>query len=136
MLVDRAVFFDEQIALRHIGLGLVIVVIADEIFHRVFGEELAEFAVELRRQRLVGREHDGRPPQPSDHVGHGEGLARTRHAQQRLERLAIAHPLHQLGNRLGLVTGRKVRLEQLKRRIRKGNEAPFLYISSDFMHDL
>ena len=95
VLVDRAVLLDEQVALRHVGLGLVVVVVADEVLDRVLGKELAELAVELRGQRLVGREHDRRPAQPRDHVGHGEGLARAGHAQQGLEHLAVAHALDQ-----------------------------------------
>ena len=61
VLVDRAVLLDEQVALRHVGLGLVVVVVADEVLDRVLREELAELAVELRRERLVRREHDRRP---------------------------------------------------------------------------
>jgi hypothetical protein len=56
VLVDRAVLLDEQVALRHVGLGLVVVVVADEVLHRVLREELAELAVQLRGQRLVRRE--------------------------------------------------------------------------------
>jgi hypothetical protein len=117
-----AVLLDEQVALRHIGLGLVVVVVADEILDRVLREELAELAVQLRGQRLVGRKHDGRAAQPGDHVGHGEGLAGAGDAQQRLEHLAVAHALDQLVDRLGLVAGRRVRQEQLERRVGKADE--------------
>ena len=85
VLVDRAVLLDEEIALRHVGLGLVVVVVADEVLDRVLREELAELAVELRRQRLVRREDDRRPADLGDHVGHREGLARAGDAEQRLE---------------------------------------------------
>ena len=117
VLVDGAVLLDEQVALRHVGFRLVVVVVADEILHRVLRKELAEFAVQLRRQRLVGRKHDGRPAQPGNHVGHGEGLARASHAQQGLVGLAIVHTFHQLVDGRGLVARRRIRLEQLKRRI-------------------
>ena len=116
VLVDRTVFFNEQIALRHIGLGLVVVVVADEILHRVFREKLAKFAVQLGGQRLVGRKHDGRAPQAGDHIGHGEGLARAGHAQQGLKHLAVVHAFHQFFNRRGLVSGWRIGLKQLKRR--------------------
>ena len=115
VLVDGAVLFDEQVALRYVGFGLVVVVVADEVFHRVPGEEFAEFAVQLRRQRLVGREHDGRPAQSGDHVGHGEGLARAGHTEQGLEHFAVFNAFHQLGNRRGLVTRGRERLIQLER---------------------
>jgi hypothetical protein len=67
-----------------IGFGLVVVVIADEIFDRVFREERLELAVKLRRQRLVGRQDQGRALGGLDDLGHGEGLARAGDAQQHL----------------------------------------------------
>ena len=93
MFVDRRVLFDEQVALRHVGFGLVVIVVADEVFDRILREKVAELAVQLRRQRLVGREDDGRPAHARDDVGHGVGLARTGHAQQGLEGQSIGNPL-------------------------------------------
>jgi hypothetical protein len=61
-LID-AVLLDEQVALRDVGLGLVVVVVADEVLDRVLRKELAELAVQLRGQRLVGREDDRRAAQ-------------------------------------------------------------------------
>ena len=115
VLVDGRVFFNEQVALGHIGLGLVVVVVADEVLHRVFGEKLAELAVELRRQRFVGRKHNGRAAQAGNHIGHGEGLARTGHPQQGLKYLAVVHALHQLVDGLGLVARGRIGLVQLER---------------------
>ena len=96
VFVDRAVLLDEQVALRHVGLGLVVVVVADEVLDRVLRKELAELAVQLRGQRLVRREDDRRPAQPRDHVGHREGLARAGHAEQRLVGEAVVDALDQL----------------------------------------
>ena len=93
MLVDRRVLFDEQVALRHVGFGLVVIVVADEVFDRILREKVAELAVQLRRQRLVGGEDDGGPAHARDDVGHGVGLARTGHAQQGLEGQAIGDAL-------------------------------------------
>ena len=109
VLVDRAVLLDEEVALRHVGLGLVVVVVADEVLDRVLREELAELAVELRRQRLVGREDDRRPADLGDHVGHREGLARAGDAEQRLERQAVADALDQPVDRRRLVARRRDR---------------------------
>ena len=122
VLIDGAVFFNEQIALRHVGLGLVVVVVADEILHRVFRKKLAELAVQLRRQRLVGRKHDGRAAHAGDHVGHREGFARAGHAQQGLEHLAIVQTLYQLCNGRGLVTRRWVGHEQFEGRTVKSDK--------------
>ena len=81
VLVDRAVFFNEQVALRHIGFGLVVVVVTDEILHSVLGEKLAEFAVKLSSQCFIRRKDDGRTPHAGNHIGHGKGLARSCHSQ-------------------------------------------------------
>ncbi|MNM65456.1 hypothetical protein D3C81_769030 [compost metagenome] len=126
MLVDRRVLLDEQVALRDIGLRLVVVVVADEVLDRIAREELAELRVELCRQRLVGREHDRRPSHPGDHVGHGEGLARPGHAQQCLVRQAVLDPLHQLADRFRLVSGGRERLVQLERGAGKCDEFAFV----------
>ena len=40
VLVDRRVFLNKEVALRHVGLGLVVVVIGDEVLDRIRGEEL------------------------------------------------------------------------------------------------
>ena len=117
VLVDRAVLFNKEVTLRHVGFGLVVVVVTDEIFHRILGEELAKLAVKLCCQRFVGRKHNGRTPQTRNHVGHGEGLARAGHAEQGLEHFTVFHTTHQLADSLRLVTGRRIRLVQLERRI-------------------
>ena len=114
MLVNGRVFFNEQIALRHVGFGLVIVVVAHEVFHRIFREKLAKLAVQLRRQRFVRCKNNSRPTKPGDDIGHGVGLTGARHAQQSLENLAIVHAFNQLFNRLRLVASRQVGLKQLK----------------------
>ena len=84
LLVDRGVFLDVDVALRDVGLGLVVVVIADEVVDGVVRKELLELAVKLGGQRLVVR-HDQRGPLHGlDDVGHREGLARAGHAHQHL----------------------------------------------------
>ncbi len=108
LLVDRAVLLDVGVRARHIGFGLVVVVVADEILHRVVGKELLHLAVELGRQRLVRRQDQGRLLHRLDHLGHGEGLARAGDAQQHLVALARQHARHQLADRRRLVAGRLV----------------------------
>ncbi|MNS73539.1 hypothetical protein D3C72_1069820 [compost metagenome] len=93
MLVDRRVLLDEQVALRHVGFRLVVVVVADEVLDRVLREKVAELAVQLRRQGLVRGEDDGGPAHARDDVGHGVGLARAGHAQQGLEGQSVGNPL-------------------------------------------
>jgi hypothetical protein len=93
-----------------------------EVLDCVARKELTELAVQLRRQRLVGREHDRRPTHLRDHVGHRERLARARHAEQRLKDQAVVQALDQLRDGRGLVARRRIGLEQLERRIRVRDE--------------
>ena len=84
LLIDRGVFLDVDVALRNVGFGLVVVVIADEVMDGVVWEEILELAVELRRQRLVVRQHQRGLPLLLDDVGHGERLAGAGDSHQHL----------------------------------------------------
>ena len=110
VLIDRAVLLDEQILARDVGLGLVIVVVADKVLNGVVREELAKFRVQLRGECLVRRHDDGRSPQSGDHIGHGVRLARASHPQQGLKGEPVLDALGQLLDRGGLVAGRRERL--------------------------
>ncbi len=53
VLIDRRVLLDVRVGRGHVRLGLVIVVVRDEVLDRVVREELAHLAIELRCERLV-----------------------------------------------------------------------------------
>ncbi len=86
VLVDGGVFLDVSVRTRYVGLRLVIVVVGNEILHRISREEFAHFAIELRGKCLVGREDDRGPLHALDDVGHRVGLAGARDAEQNLPR--------------------------------------------------
>src|SRR5690348_3310334 len=113
MLVDRAVLLYVEVARRDIRLGLIVVVVRDEILDGVVREELAELGIELRGERLVRREHECGPAASRDHVRHRVRLARSRHAEERLERQAVVQAFGELFYRVRLVAGRIERLVQL-----------------------
>ena len=108
LLVDRRVLLDVGVGARHVGFGLVVVVIADEILHRVVGEEALELAIELRGQRLVRRQDDGGALRRLDHLGHGVGLARAGDAEQHLGAVVAVDALDQFLDRGRLVALRLV----------------------------
>ncbi len=108
LLVDRGILLDIGVGARHVGFGLVVVVIADEIFDRVVGEETLELAIELRRQRLVRRQDDGGSLRGLDHLGHGVGLARAGDAEQHLGAVVALDALDQFPDRGRLVALRLV----------------------------
>ena len=114
LLVDRRILLDVGVGARHIGFGLVVVVVGDEVLDRILREEAPHLAPQLRGQRLVGCQHEGGLAGRGDHVGHGEGLARSGNAQQDLVAFAVGHALEQLADRLGLIARRRVIRHQLE----------------------
>ncbi len=75
LLIDGGFFFDIGIRARHIGFGLIIVIIGDEIFHRVIREQGFHLAIQLGGQGFVGRQDQGRPLSLVDNMRDGEGFA-------------------------------------------------------------
>ncbi len=106
LVIDERVLFDVGIRGCDVGFRLVIIVVGNEILHRVFREEPSEFPVELGRQGLVVRQNQGRPPESFDDLCHGKGLARPGDAQQHLVLLAVLDPLGQPFDGGGLVAAR------------------------------
>ena len=93
LLVDRGVLLDVEVLGRDVRLGLVVVVVGDEVLDRVLGEELAELVAELGRERLVVRDHERRPLDLLDRERHRRRLARAGDAEQRLEAVAVLDAL-------------------------------------------
>ena len=89
LLVDGGVLFDVGVGARDVGLGLVVVEIADEILDGVFGEELFEFGVELGGEGFVVRDDEGRAVEVADDIGRGEGFARAGDAEEGLVAVAF-----------------------------------------------
>ena len=93
-LVDGEVFLDVGVGRGDVRLGLVIVVVADEVLHEVVGEEFLELAVELSGEGLVVAQDQGGPSGLSDDVGHREGFAGPRDAEEGLRLGSVVDPLH------------------------------------------
>ena len=75
LLVDGRVLLDKGVRVGDIGLRLVVVVVGDEVLHRVVGEELPELGAQLGGQGLVVGQHQGGALHCLDDLGHGIGLA-------------------------------------------------------------
>ena len=106
LVVHRAVLLDVRVARRDVGLGLVVVVVRDEVLHPVVGEELSELVGQLRRQRLVRSQHEGGPLHLLDRPGDRGALARARDPEKGLEAVASLDALGERGNGGGLITRR------------------------------
>ncbi len=93
VLVYRSILFDVGVGAGHVRFRLVVVVIGNEVLNSVFREELPHLAVQLRSQRLVRGEDDGRSLQLLDDVRDRKGLARTGNTQQSLSGQSVAQTL-------------------------------------------
>jgi hypothetical protein len=84
LLVDARILLDERVGARDVGLGLVVIEVADEVLDGVVGEKALELRVKLRGQRFVVRNHQRGPVHVLDDIGDRERLARAGHTQQDL----------------------------------------------------
>ena len=82
LLVDRRVLLDVEVLARDVRLGLVVVVVRDEVLDRVVGEERPELVAELGGQRLVVRHDERRALDALDDARHRHRLAGTGGAQE------------------------------------------------------
>ena len=82
LVVDRGVLLDVGVGLRDVGLGLVVVVVADEVLDGVVGQHLTQLVGQLSGKRLVRRHDQGRPLQPLDQPCRRRGLAGARRTEQ------------------------------------------------------
>ena len=108
LLVDRRVLLDVEVLARDVRLGLVVVVVADEVLDGVGREVGPELVAELGRQRLVVGEHERRPLQPLDRGRHRHRLAGAGGAQQRHPARAGLDALDDAVDRLRLIGGGRV----------------------------
>ena len=115
-VIDRRVFRDVRVSGRDIGLRLIIIVVADEIFHGIGREKHLKFPIELRGQGFIVHDHERRLLHAHDRIGKGKGLPRTRHSKQHLVWEALGKSFRQCINRAGLIpSGLKFR-DQLELR--------------------
>ena len=104
-LIDIGVFFDIGVGAGDIRFWLVVVVIRHKIFDGVVRKEFFELRVELGGQRFVVGEYQSRPAVLLDEIRHGEGLARTGHAEQHLAFEIGVEAIGKQLDRAGLIAG-------------------------------
>ena len=88
-----------------VRLRLVVVVVGDEVLHRVVGQQFPEFVGELGGEGLVLHHHQGGPLDLLDQPGGGGALAGTGGAEQDNVLFAVPDALGQFGDGRRLVTG-------------------------------
>ena len=106
LVVDGRVLLDVGVRRGDVRLGLVVVVVRDEVLHPVVGEEVLQLGGQLGGQRLVRLDDQGGPLQGLDGPGDGGRLPRSGDPQQGLVAVTPLDPGHQAGDGLGLVARR------------------------------
>jgi hypothetical protein len=106
LLVDRGVLLDVGVGLRDVRLGLVVVVVRDEVLDGVVRQQLAELVGQLRGEGLVRRHHQRRALHLLDQPRRGRRLAGAGSAEEHDVLLAGVDPLGELLDRGRLVAGR------------------------------
>ena len=100
-VIYRAVFFDIGVAGGEVRLGLVVVVVTDEVLDPVFGEHLSHLVGDLSGERLVGLDDKRGPLHLLDRPGDGGALAAPRDAEERLKTVTPVHARGQAFMALG-----------------------------------
>ena len=83
-IVDGRFFFNIGVRMRDICLRLIVIVIGNEILHRVVREKLLEFRAQLCCQGLIMSQHQRGALYLLNDFRHGIGLAAAGHTQQHL----------------------------------------------------
>ena len=114
LIIDGGVLLDECVRVRDVCLRLVVVIVRHEIFHGVVRKKLLELAAQLCREDLVVCEHERRPLDALDDLGHRVRLSGAGHAEQHLLVNAVFQALHERIDRLRLVARRLIGRNDLK----------------------
>src|SRR5690554_245653 len=79
MLVNRGVFINKGVRGRHIGLGLVIVVVRNKVLNSVIRKKLFKLTIKLSSQSLVMCHNNGRTLTLGNNIRHSKCLTRARY---------------------------------------------------------
>ncbi len=114
LFVDGGFLLDINVRGGHVGFGLVVIVVADEILDGVAREKRTEFVIELRGESFVVGDDERGAIQLLDHLGHGERLARAGDAEEHLMLVASRDTALDLRDGFGLVAARFVVARKLE----------------------
>ena len=102
-LVDVGILLDVRIGAGEVRLGLVVVVVGDEVLDGVFRKEVAELGKKLGGQGLIRSKDKRGFLDGLDDPRHGQRLAGPGHAEKGLERIGFVAPVDQLADGFRLI---------------------------------
>ena len=130
VVVDVGILFDIRIGLRYVGFRLVVVVIRNEIAHRIVWHEFTELGAQLRRQRFIRFNDQRRALQTFNKPCCGGGFASSGGAHEHYIVLTVFNAFRKLFNRLGLVAARLIWRFDHKRFIHAFDVESHAYLAS------
>ena len=114
LVVDGGFFFNVDVGGGNVGLGLIKIVIADEIFYGVFGEEALELVIKLRGEGFIVRQDERRAIGLFDDLGHGKSFSGAGDAEKNLVLVAGLEAAEELVDGRGLIATGLIVAAQLK----------------------
>ncbi len=117
IVVDGRILLDVGVRLGDVRLGLVVVVVRDEVLDRVVGKHFPKLVRELSRQSLVRRHHQSRALQLLDQPRSRGRLTGTGRTEEDYVLLPLVDPFLQLGDSCRLIACRFVRADDLEARV-------------------
>src|ERR1700676_3506427 len=114
LVVYGGFFFDVDVGCGNVGFWLVKIVVADEIFDGVLGEETFEFVIELRGERLVVSENQRGTVHGVDYFGHRERFAGAGDAEKNLMLVSGFDAADELIDGGGLIATRLIAAGELE----------------------
>ena len=107
-VINRRILFNISVCRSDISFWLIIIIVADKILDCGCWEKFAKLAAELRRQGLIVRQNQCWLLYLRDNIRHSKRLTGARNPQQSLLFISSFDSLHQLGNRLWLISRRLI----------------------------
>ena len=130
IVIDVGILFDIRIGLRNIGFRLVVVIIRNEIAHRIVWHELTELGAQLRCQRFIRFDNQRRALQTFNKPCCGGGFASSSGTHEHHIAFTVFNAFRKLFNRLRLVAARLIRRFDHKRLVRAFNIESHAYLAS------
>ena len=130
LVINRRVFCNVSIRCRQIRLGLIIIVITDEVADIIIGEEGLEFGGELGGESFVVRNDERRLLDLLDDFGNRVSFSGTRRAEQDLRLHAVFDAACEIMNSFRLISRRLERRLHFERLIHHNSNPPLFLIEN------
>ena len=106
-MVYVAVLFDEKILPWDVGLGLIIIVVADEVLDVILRKKALKFAIKLCCERFIMRHYERGNSEALDDICHSKSFARAGNSEEGLVFVAALKACDDAFDRFFLILARR-----------------------------